>query len=175
MNYTYYGTLAEANEYFANRLHADAWLNADVTDRPKALIAATRIIDTLNFKGDKAAVYAWDLANPPGTPGATEANDRIADASQPLQFPRDDDTDVPDDIKIACFEIAFSLLDDKDPEIELENLRVLTESYGGTKTIYGTDLTYVEHLINMIPSAMAWRILRPYLRDENKIRLARVS
>lgn len=171
MNYTYYGTLAEANDYFANRLHADAWLNADVTDRPKALIAATRIIDTLNFQGDKAAVWQLDQANP----AATDDDERAADASQALQFPRDSDTDVPDDIKIACFEIAFSLLDDKDPEIELENLRVLTESYGGTKTIYGPDLTYVEHLINMIPSAMAWRILRPYLRDENQIRLARIS
>lgn len=171
MNYTYYGTLAEANEYFANRMHAGAWLNADVTDRPKALIAATRIIDTLNFQGDKAAVWQLDQANP----AATDDDERAADASQVLQFPRDSDTDVPDDIKLACFEIAFSLLDDKDPEIELENLRVLTESYGGTKTIYGTDLTYVEHLINMIPSALAWRILRPYLRDENQIRLARIS
>lgn len=175
MDYSYYGTINDANEYFANRLYSDAWLNAAVTDRPKALIAATRIIDTLNFKGDKAAVYAWDLANPNGTPGGTEANDRIADASQPLQFPRDDDTAVPDDICRACYEIAIALLDGKDPEIELENLRVNTESYGGTRTAYGTDLTYVQHLINMIPSSLAWRILRPYLRDENQIRLCRVD
>jgi hypothetical protein len=175
MNTDYYGTIAEATDYFANRLHETAWTNADVTDRPKALMAATRIIDTLNFKGDKHSVWVWDQANPLGTPNATPANDRIADATQSLQFPRDDDTDVPEDIRVACYEIAHSLLDNKDPEIELENLRVNTESYGGTKTVYGPDLTYVEHLINMIPSALAWRILRPYLRDEAAISLPRVS
>lgn len=171
MNFTYYGTIAEAIDYFANRLHTTAWDNADVTKRPKALLAATRIIDTLNFKGDKHAV--WSLLQ---TNSAVSAEDkRAADASQALQFPRDDDSDVPEDIRIACYEIAYSLLNNKDPEIELENLRVNTESYGGTKTIYGNDLTYVEHLINMIPSALAWRILRPFLRDENAISLIRVS
>lgn len=171
MNFTYYGTVAEAIDYFANRLHTTAWDNADVTDRPKALLAATRIIDTLNFKGDKSAVWVLLQSNA----DATAADKRAADATQALQFPRDDDTDVPEDIRIACYEIAYALLDNKDPEIELENLRVNTESYGGTKTIYGHDSTYVEHLINMIPSALAWRTLRPYLRDENAVSLIRVS
>ena len=170
MNFTYYGTLAEAIDYFANRLHETAWSNADVTDRPKALLAATRIIDTLNFKGDKHSVWLLLQTNA----AATDSDIRAADASQALQFPRDDDTDVPEDIRRACYEIAYTLLDGKDPEIELENLRVNTESYGGTKTIYGNDLTYVEHLINMIPSSLAWRLIRPFLRDEDAVRLVRV-
>lgn len=171
MNFDYYGTIAEATDYFANRLHESAWTNADVTDRPKALIAATRIIDTLNFQGDKHSLWLlWQTS-----PEASDDDERAADASQALQFPRDNDTDVPEDIRIACYEIAHSLLDGKDPEIELENLRVNTTSYGGTKTIYEKDLTYVEHLINMIPSPLAWRKLRPFLRDENAVRLIRVS
>lgn len=42
-----YGDLSEANAYFAMRLHETAWTDANPTDRPKALWAATQIIDTL--------------------------------------------------------------------------------------------------------------------------------
>ena len=45
----FYGTVDDATAYFANRLHESAWTSADPADRPKALWAATQIIDTLNF------------------------------------------------------------------------------------------------------------------------------
>ncbi len=54
---SYYGDLTEANAYFAMRLHETAWTDADLADRPKALWAATQIIDTLNYKGFKNPVY----------------------------------------------------------------------------------------------------------------------
>ena len=54
---TFYGTIDEATQYFQNRLHADSWFNAAVADRPKGLWAATQIIDTLNYKGNKHSVW----------------------------------------------------------------------------------------------------------------------
>ncbi len=60
----YYGSLSEANDYFAMRLHEIAWSGADAADKPKALWAATQIIDTLNYKGRKATVYTLLDADP---------------------------------------------------------------------------------------------------------------
>ena len=51
MAYSYYGTLNEANEYFAGRLHSTTWEDSVATDKPKALQQAARIIDNLNYKG----------------------------------------------------------------------------------------------------------------------------
>ena len=51
---TYYGDLGEAEDYFAGRLHSQAWNDADDADKPKALLAARRLIDNLNFKGRQA-------------------------------------------------------------------------------------------------------------------------
>lgn len=171
ISYTYYGTLVEANEYFDNRLHQNAWYDAAPTDRPKALIAATRIIDTLNYKGYKAPVYALLLAKPT----ATDAEIRAAEITQVNEFPRGADTEAPDDIKIATFEIAHSLLDGKDPELELENLGISSHGYESVRTTYSRSQVPIEHIINGIPNATAWRRIRPYLRDEDAVRLARVS
>ncbi|MHA2047767.1 MAG: hypothetical protein ACW99G_23540, partial [Candidatus Thorarchaeota archaeon] len=61
---TIYGTLAEANEYFALRLHEKAWSKASPADRSKALWASTVIIDALNYKGNKSTVYTLLEATP---------------------------------------------------------------------------------------------------------------
>src|SRR5690554_5479363 len=114
---TYYGSVAEAHAYFQVRLHERAWSEASPVDRPKALWAATQIIDTLNYKGEKHAV--WLLGSCP-----TADQVRAANEAQPLEFPRGSDTEVPRDIRVACYEIAHSLLDGKDPEQELEALGI---------------------------------------------------
>lgn len=171
MNLTYYGTLQEANEYFDARLHESAWYGADYADRPKALIAATRIIDTLNFKGYKATVAALLAA----TPDATAAQIREAEAAQALEFPRGTDTEVPEAIRIACYEIAHSLLDGKDLEVELENLGISSTGYESVRTTYSRSQIPIEHIINGVPAVIAWRLIRPFLRDEDAVRLARVS
>lgn len=171
MNFDYYGTLSEANEYFDNRLHESAWYDARVSDRPKALIAATRIINTLNFKGYKSPVFDLLEANS----DATEAEIREAEASQPNEFPRGSDTEVPEDIRIASYEIAHSLLDGKDPELELENLGISSQGYESVRTTFSRSQVPIEHIINGVPNASAWRLLRPFLRDEDAIKIARVS
>jgi hypothetical protein len=171
MDVAYYGTLAEANEYFANRLHESAWSNADPADRPKALWAATQIIDTLNFKGRKHPVHVLLQQNPQVTVAEVQA----AEASQVLEFPRGVDTKVPEAISRACYEIAHSLLDGKDPELELEALGISSQGYSSVRTTYSREHVPIEHIVNGIPNAMAWRLIRPFLRDADEIKLSRIS
>lgn len=177
MNNSYYGTLVEATEYFNNRLHEWAWSAASDGDKEKALIAARRLIDGLAYKGNKHAVYLVLETYDEGvelTDDQLEAV-RTAEASQPNEFPRGADTEVPEDIRIAQYELAHSLLDNKDPELELETLAVTSSTYGGVKTMYERGQVPLEHLINLVPSAIAWRLLRPYLRDGDAVKLSRVS
>jgi len=182
LNFTYYGMqdgetpadrLAEATEYFAQRLHETAWTDASIADREKALVAARGIIDSLNYKGVKHAVYT--LCGSSDTSGQAAEDIRAAEASQPLEFPRGDDTTVPEAIRIAEYEIAYALLDGKDPELELENLAISAMGYGAVKTNYERSQLPIEHIINMVPSSVAWRLLRPFLRDSDALKLSRLS
>jgi len=184
MNFTdHYGTVADATDYFANRLHEFAWTRANPVDRPKGLIFATRIIDTLNFKGNKAAVQTLldanscdcDIRDAIENECVTVEQVQAASLTQPLEFPRGKDTDVPDTIVCACFEIAHSLLDGKNPEIELENLGVVSQGYASVRTTYSRSHVPIEHLINYVPNALAWRWLKPFLRDEDAIILTRIN
>lgn len=166
-----YGSVQEATDYFALRLHERAWSRAPVADRAKALWAATLIIDSLNFKGYKHPVH--ELLDV--TPGATAAEIRAAEATQALEFPRGADTEVPQDIRKAAYEIAHSLLDGKDPELELENLGISSQGYASVRTTYSRNQVPIEHIINGVPSPQAWRWLKPFLRDDDAIKLSRVS
>ena len=62
---SYYGDLQEADAYFAGRLHSQPWEDADDADKPKALLAARRLIDNLNFKGHKHSVWVFHQQVPP--------------------------------------------------------------------------------------------------------------
>ncbi len=180
---SYYGDLAEANQYFAMRLHESAWTDADPADRPKALWAATQIIDTLNYKGYKHPVYLllqqYGLQDIPSAIGdytsPTAEELMIAESSQELEFPRGADITVPEAIRRACYEIAHTLLDGKDPELELENLGIVSQGYSSVRTTFSRTHVPVEHIVNGVPSALAWRLLVPFLRDDDAIRVSRVS
>lgn len=171
MNFDYYGTLQRANDYFDNRLHESAWYAASPANRRKGLVAARRILDALNYKGRKHAVQVVLDANP----DASDEVIRAAEASQPLEFPRGDDTETPEAIEIAEYEIAHSLLDGKDPELELENLGIVSQGYESVRTTYARNQVPIEHIINGVPNALAWRLVRPFLRDDDAIKLARIS
>lgn len=168
---TFYGTVIEADDYFAHRLHEVAWTDASSIDHTKALFAARCVIDALNYKGYKATVYILLTANP----SATQEEIQAAEAAQVLEFPRGTDTIVPEAIRIAAYEIAYALLDGKDPELELENLAVSAMGYGAVKTSYERSQLPVEHIINMCPSSSAWRLIRPFLRDSDALKLSRLS
>ena len=176
----YYGSIDDAANYFANRLHAGAWNEADPADRPKALWAATQIIDTLNFKGVKHPV--WKLFQEytaphrsPFYPEPTPKQIRQAMLSQPSEFPRDSDTTVPSEIVQACYELAFSLLDGKDPEMELEALGINQLAYGQVQTSFNRQQVPLEHLVNGVPNALAWRLIRPFLASPDEIKLTRIG
>jgi hypothetical protein len=184
---SYYGDVDEANAYFAARLHSEPWEEADPGEKPKAMLAACRLIDNLNFKGDKHAVWIFRQQTPPPwrdpytdlpTRQAVQAYqqaERAANASQPLEFPRGGDTAVPEAIRIAEYELAFSLLDGVDPQMELENLAVTAQGYAEVRTHYERNMVPIEHLINLVPNPLAWSLLKPFLRDEQAVRLSRVS
>ena len=186
LNMASYGSVEEADAYFAMRLHEQAWTNADPADRPKALLGATRIIDALNFKGDRHTVWLVKQSqihyHSSTDPYLDEASIRIeqeqrraAEEQQSLEFPRGPDTVVPEAILRACYEIAHSLLDGRDPELELENLAVTAHGFGEVRTHYERAQVPIEHLINMVPNALAWNLLRPFLRDSEAIKLSRMS
>ena len=124
-----YVTLAEANSYFETVPDSSTWTNKTDDQKNRALIAATRWIDTFVFYGDRC------------------------DNGQALKFPRNnykvDDvelacTAIPNDIKYAQYELARALANDtsaitgttgKDgnfEEVALGDLRVkyITESQG---------------------------------------------
>jgi len=92
-----YVTLAEANTYFETVPDSSTWTNKTDDQKNRALIAATRWIDSFVFYGDRC------------------------DTGQALKFPRNnyqvDDvelacTAVPNDIKYAQYELARALAND---------------------------------------------------------------
>ena len=156
-----YGTYTEGDTYFANRLYVSAWTEATNANKTIALAEASMRIDRLKFSGIL-----------------------VAD-DQDLEFPRyyldydgtDDvpegDEEIPDDIQNACFELAFALLDGKDPDLELENLTVLNHRFDKIAT--GKSGQILQHVLAGIPSVMAWHYLLPYLTSGRTLKLNRVS
>lgn len=173
----YYGTLSEANAYFADRLHSQAWDSAMASDKPKALLQAARIIDNLNYKGMKAAVYdvSYDSDGNRLEPAPDEATVLAADATQELEFPRGRDAAVPEQIKWAQWEIAYALLDGFDPDEAMDAMRVKSQTYSAVRTTYADGDQSNEYLLYGIPSGSVWRLLMPYLADARIIRLRRAD
>lgn len=163
LSISYYGALASADLFFSQRLNVRKWTNSPNADKIKALTMATQIIDRLNFSGYKA------------------------NSGQVLQFPRKNtytdpitlipaesaDTNVPNDIKIATYLIAYKLLDGYDPDIQANMLSTEMSKYQSTQTYY--DRSVVQDFMQAgIPSSEAWNYLRPYLRDPREVELSRV-
>ncbi len=164
-----YGTLEGANTYFTTRLHSEFWYTQATGDKTNALYKATSIVDALNYRGRKSTVYTVLEADS----AATKAAVRAAEAAQTLEFPRDADTTVPTPINSACYEIAYALLDGVDPDLELENLAVTNQNYAGVRTTFDRSLQPIEHIVNGVPNATAWRMLRPFLRDSYGVLLSK--
>jgi len=176
-----YVTIQEADEYFSTRLFETAWSSASSANKTASLVAATRIIDTLNYKGFKASVYDYRVANPSIAKLADQGDVtslnliRTQEDAQELEFPRGSDSTVPTKIKYACYEIAYALLDGVDPELELENMSMNDHGIGSVRASYNRSQKPLEHFMNGVPSATAWLYLRPFLRDADHIRISRVS
>ena len=139
-----YATEADGDSYMTGKLDSDAWDDAVSAEKQTALTQATRIIDRLNFIGAKNV--------------ATQVN----------QFPRGTETSVPTDIRDASVEIAFALLDGVNPELELDNLNVVSQGLSSARTNYNRSFSN-PRIAAGVPSMVAWNLLRPYLRDDKQI------
>ena len=148
-----YSTYVDANTYFLNRLHVSSWDDASTPDKTKSLTEASQRIDRLNFRGLKI-LETQELAFP------RYYTDLVIGAEV-----------VPEEIKKACYEIAFSLLDEVDPDADLS---VVSRKFDRVSTTYNRD-QIAEHQAAGIPSALGWKYLLPYLARNKTIKLNRLS
>ncbi len=146
----YYGTVYEADRYAEAKISFLAWSGATEIQKKAALIEATNIIDALCFMGAKT------------------------DTAQSLQFPRGGDTEIPEKILWATYEIAEKLLDEITVDALLASARVTSNQYESVSTSYDARYT-PEHVLVGIPSPIAWRWIKPYLTDPRDISLRRIS
>lgn len=148
-----YGSVEGANTYFTTeRLdRRNVWSTATIASKQIVLKEATQIVERLNFAGEKASQV------------------------QELEFPRKGQTEIPQDIIKAVYEIAYNILDGRDIDFEAENLDKRSTAIGGIRSTSRQDVIYSESKINGVPSIRAWRYLKPYLVDPSNIRLTRSS
>lgn len=147
-----YATIADGDTYFATQLFNSPWVDAPDERKTAALTQATQIINRLPFDGDKT------------------------DESQANAFPRDGDTDVPNDILVATYLIAIALLNNFNPETAIQNINTTMEGssvHTSGRRTYDKDFIS-EHIRYGVPSGIAWLYLRPYLSRGN-ITLSRVN
>ena len=169
-----YGTISRANDYFATRLHSELWEAESPLNKSKAIKTATRLIDHLNFVGEKHEAWLIRDALNVTCPTDTQLT-AIWDAgeTQYLEFPRGEDIYIPRDIELACYDLAFALLDGVDPEIEFVNQSTIAEGFANVRDT--KDRSFVqEHIHAGIPSLGAWSRLRRYLRGARGLKLNRV-
>jgi hypothetical protein len=129
-----YINLTEANEYFSNRLHADAWAEASDADKEKALQQATKAIDRQPLKGRKT------------------------DTAQTLAFPRYPDTEIPAAVKEACCEEALAILESGNSQ-----RRKLQQEGVQSFTLGNMSETYAAGAGKGLLSQEAKELLRPWL------------
>jgi hypothetical protein len=147
---TPYVNNSEADLYFESRYDSTLWDSVSEDDKTKLANNATRLLNALNWAGDKH------------------------DEDQDNEFPRGDDTTVPTDIKNACCEIMYALLDGRSPEYERELIGDNSLATSGVRRAIDPGIVDVARLHN-IPSSVAWNMIRPYLRDGSAITLVRVD
>lgn len=92
-----YGSLAEAEAYFASRLYADAWTSVLSDDvKRQALITATHRLEELPWRGTPTAIaqrLAWPMI------GEIDLRGDLVRSNE-----------IPEAVKIAQFETALDLL-----------------------------------------------------------------
>lgn len=157
-----YVTLIEAEAYFATRLDSGAWDDSSEEDKQKSLYQATRAIDNLRYAGVKSDYYNHSVL------GQTFVE-------QPLEFPRNGLTVVPEGIKNACCECAIAFLDGVDPNQEIRRQRVESQGFASVRQSYFNNQAPDPWVLAGIPTYTAWQFLLPYLADPREIIRIRTS
>lgn len=143
-------------------MNSDAWDSASTDDKQKALYQATRAIDNLRFTGVKSDYY----------------NNTVLKQSfveQPLEFPRNGLTEVPEGIKNACCECAVAFLDGIDPEQEIRRVSVQSQGFASVRQSFFQNFPPAPWVLAGIPSFAAWQFLLPFLADPREISRIRTS
>lgn len=146
-----YGSAQEADRYFGVLLHGELWERSSNIRKYKALVSATKQIDTLRFAGRKTI------------------------ESQILQYPRFGDTSIPLAIRQATYEEALSLLKGVSLETEYDNLFIKSRGFGTLITDYWNEQSPPEHKKAGVTSLRAWQLLLPYLKPALDLKLRRES
>jgi hypothetical protein len=145
-----YTDVTYAAAYFCKRLHTEAWDTADTPTKTKALSHASMLLNRLNYVDDKTSPTQED------------------------EWPRFKATVIPDAIQQACCELALSLLDGIDPDLEIKNLSNTKEEFGQVKNTFDRS-QMTEHILAGVPSIAAWRLVLPWLRDNRSVTLVRAN
>jgi hypothetical protein len=122
-----YVTVAEANSYFDTRIDVAAWSSANETERGKALVTATMVLDNLDWTG-AAVSDTQTLAFP-----------RVGSYFDPrlgidVELKA---TDIPSRILTATYELAYHLLNNDgllDDTGEVDNLKIGAINLDNIKT-----------------------------------------
>lgn len=146
-----YGSVVGANRYWSEQLSGQKWSTYTLDLKQRALITATKILDDLNFAGSKT------------------------DEDQPLEWPRFDQTDVPQAIQEASYELAFALVKGIDPQKEYDEAFVKLRYFGKIRVDYEHGGLVPEYLVAGIPSLVTWNKLKPYLSRDISLKLRRES
>lgn len=147
---TPYVTDEEADTYFADRLPSVEWDEAADADKAKSLATATRLINNLAYHGTKT------------------------DSAQENEFPRNEAVEVPRQVKEACCEIAYALLEGQSPEKDMRTINASGKRFGGAGATVDPDNVPLNYM-HGIPSSTAWNLLRPYLNNHLSVRLERIT
>lgn len=146
---SYYGTVADGDIYFSNKLRPVSWTSATDAEKLLALKEATVILEMFAYRGIKT------------------------DSNQELEFPRGGDIEIPTDIEEAAYEIAFNILKGLDLDQEMRNANIKRRKYGrDIETEYFGNNSFIS--TGML-SVLAYQKIYPYLRDSDSYDMVRVS
>ena len=168
-----YGSVAEGDTFFANRLHRYDWEVSSAADKAAALTQAAELIDQFDYQGQKYTIQAvYDAL--PESEEITLAQIQAANAAQPHEFPRGTTNTVPVEIEKAAYLIAQALLSGRDPEMDLENRTMKASRLGQLATQFDTEGNTQEHIAHLIPSPQAFNLIKPFFRERNRFTINRV-
>jgi len=121
------------------------------------------------YFNDRLSIKAWEEALDREKEKALTMGTKIIDRLQLCSL-----TTIPQDLKDATCEIAYSLLDGRNPDDDFENLNLVTSQYSSVRSTYDRSFP-MEHIEAGVPSITAWRLIKPYLDVSKGVQLSRVS
>lgn len=146
MALSYYSTVEAGDAYFQEQLDCSDWFAATPAKKLTALKQATQIVDSLPLIGEKLV------------------------ADQTLEFPRDYQSAIPDQVLWAVYEISKRLLAGVDVET-LVSRNLVKEKFGPVEREFRQYQEENAYLYLGIPSQKAYRLLLPYLRQPSTERV----